>query len=110
MARHLIDRGLSRFEKMKFESGVLNEFGLPENELLSIVRKGKAFMIAGCTGCSRPFANKTLTQAMKGLLGNYPFPPIAQDIRTAGGDGCGMGGRKFKRVIEKMLDSISGVL
>jgi biotin synthase len=82
LARHLMDRGLSRFEKMRFESGVLKEFGLPENELLSIVRNGEAFMTTGCTGCNRPFANETPTQAMKGLLRNYPFPPDAQDIRT----------------------------
>ena len=82
LVRHLIDRGLSRFEKMKFESGALKEFGLPENELLSIVRNGKAFMTTGCTGCNRPFANETPTQAMKGLLRNYPFPPNAQDILT----------------------------
>lgn len=82
LARYLIDRGRSRFENMKFESGRLTDFGLPRNALLETLRKGTAFMTTGCTGCNRPYANETPTQAMKGLLRNYPFPPNAQDIQT----------------------------
>ena len=50
------------FEKMKFESGALKECGLPENELLSIVRNGKAFMTTGCTGCNRTGENRQRTR------------------------------------------------
>ena len=82
LARYLINRGKSRFEKMEFESGRLTDFGLPKNELVEALRKGTAFMTTGCTGCNRPYANETPTQAMQGLLRNYPFPPNAQDIQT----------------------------
>ena len=82
LARYLIDRSKSRFENMRFESGKLVDFGLPKNEILTSVRKGAAFMTTGCTGCNRPYANETPTQAMQGLLRNYPFPPNAQDIQT----------------------------
>jgi biotin synthase-related radical SAM superfamily protein len=82
LARHLIDRGKSRFEKMKFESGRLTDFGLPRNALLQVLRKGTAFMTTGCTGCNRPYANETPTQALQGLFRNYPFPPNARDIQA----------------------------
>jgi biotin synthase len=82
LARYLIDRGKSRFEIMEFDSGRLTDFGLPRYELLETLRKGTAFMTTGCTGCNRPYANETPTQAMQGLLRNYPFPPNAQDIQT----------------------------
>jgi biotin synthase-related radical SAM superfamily protein len=82
LARHLIDQGKSRFEKMKFESGRLTDFGLPRNALLQVLRKGAAFMTTGCTGCNRPYANETPTQAMRGFFRNYPFPPNTQDIQA----------------------------
>jgi len=81
LARYLIDRGISRYEDMRFESGRLLDFGLPETEVLSVIRKGTAFMTTGCPGCNRPYANETPTQAMEGLLRNYPFPLNAQDIQ-----------------------------
>ena len=82
LARYLIDRGKSCFEKMKFDTGRLTAFGLSKNELLEALRKGTAFMTTGCTGCNRPYANETPTQAMQGLFRNYPFPPNTQDIQT----------------------------
>ena len=74
LARYLIDRSKSRFEEMVFESGSLTDFGLPKNEISEALRKGAAFMTTGCPGCNRPYANETPTQAMQGLLRNYPFP------------------------------------
>jgi len=82
LARYFIDHGQSRFEKMRFRSGRLVDFGLPKSEVLDIIRKGTPFMTTGCRGCNRPYANETPTQAMQGLLRNYPFPPNAQDIRN----------------------------
>jgi len=38
-------------------------------------------MTTGCSGCNRPFANETPTQAMQGLFRNYPFPPDPKDIQ-----------------------------
>ena len=81
LARYLIDRGLSRFEKMAFESGRLVDFGLPDREILAAVHQGTPFMTTGCSGCNRPYANETPTQAMQGLFRNYPFTPNSQDVR-----------------------------
>lgn len=81
LARYLIDRGKSRFENMRFKSGRFMDFGLPKSEILAIVQKGTAFMTTGCPGCNRPYANETPTQAMQGLLRNYPFPPNEEDIQ-----------------------------
>jgi biotin synthase len=82
LARHLIDRGKSRFEKMTFDAGRLTAFGLSKNGILEAIRKGTPFMTTGCTGCNRPYANETPTQAMQGLFRNYPFPPNTQDLQT----------------------------
>lgn len=81
LARYLIDRGLSRFDDMRFDSGRLVDFGLPLKEILAVVKQGAPFMTTGCSGCNRPFANETPTQAMQGLLRNYPFPPNSQDAQ-----------------------------
>ncbi len=80
LARHLIDSGLSRYEQMRFENGRLADFGLPWGEVLAVLRQGTPFMTTGCTGCNRPYANETPTQALEGKLRNYPFAPHAQDI------------------------------
>ncbi|MBW1692583.1 MAG: radical SAM protein [Deltaproteobacteria bacterium] len=81
LARYLIDRDNARFETMKFDFGKLVDFGPPESEVLNIVRNGTPFMTTGCSGCNRPYANETPTQAMKGLFRNYPFPPNTLDIQ-----------------------------
>jgi biotin synthase len=81
LARYLIDRGLSRYDDMRFESGKLVDFGLPAREILAVIDKGAPFMTTGCSGCNRPYANETPTQAMQGLFRNYPFTPKSQDIR-----------------------------
>lgn len=81
VARHLIDRGISRFENMRFDSGRVIDFGVPEKEILPVVEKGTPFMTTGCPGCNRPFANETPTQALQGLFRNYPFSPNPQDIQ-----------------------------
>jgi biotin synthase len=81
LARYLIDRGLTHFDNMRFESGRLVDFGLPTRETLAIVRQGTPFMTTGCSGCNRPFANETPTQAMQGLFRNYPFPPDSKDVQ-----------------------------
>jgi len=81
LARHLIDTGKSWAGGMRFESGILVDFGVSEDELRGVVRAGAPFMTTGCSGCNRPYANETPAQAMQGLFRNYPFPPNTQDIR-----------------------------
>lgn len=81
LARYLIDRGLTQFDNMKFKSDKLVDFGLPKGKTLAIISRGTPFMTTGCSGCNRPFANETPTQAMKGLFRNYPFPPNSKDVQ-----------------------------
>jgi lipoyl synthase len=80
LARHLIHREKSRCENMQFESGRITEFGLPADEIAHVIQEGTPFMTTGCPGCNRPYANETPSQAMNGLLRNYPFHPAPQDM------------------------------
>jgi biotin synthase len=82
LARHLFDRKMVRVEKMKFEDGKLIDFGVPAEDLKKVIESGTPFMTSGCPGCNRPFANETPTQALEGLLRNYPFKPTEEDIET----------------------------
>jgi biotin synthase len=85
LARWLIDRGMARGDSMTFKDGKVVDFGVPEDVVEREIRKGKAFVTSGCPGCNRPFANETPTQAMEGLLRNYPFQPNEDDIRLIEG-------------------------
>ncbi len=80
MARHLIDHGTSRADAMAFEDGHLVDFGVPADVLEGMIGEGLAFMTTGCPGCNRPYANETPSQAMEGLLRNYPFVPNEEDV------------------------------
>ncbi len=80
LARHLIHQERSRFENMQFESGRITGFGLSADAIAAVIQEGTPFMTTGCPGCNRPYANETPSQAMNGLLRNYPFQPAPQDI------------------------------
>jgi len=81
IARQLLDMGLCRADDMKFEGGKVVNFGISDDKLAEVISKGEAFETSGCPGCNRPFANETPSQAFKGLLRNYPFPPTEEDIK-----------------------------
>jgi biotin synthase-related radical SAM superfamily protein len=85
LARWLIDKGLARGDRMTFKDGGVVDFGVPREVVDREIRGGKAFITSGCPGCNRPFANETPTQAMEGLLRNYPFQPDKDDIRLIEG-------------------------
>ena len=80
VARHLIDRGTARADAMTFEGGRLVGYGVPQEVIETLIEEGRAFMTSGCPGCNRPYANETPTQAMEGLLRNYPFVPNEEDV------------------------------
>jgi biotin synthase len=80
LVRHLLDKGITRVDQMRFEGGDLVDFGIPPERLDAVIEKGTAFMTSGCPGCNRPYANETPTQAMEGLLRNYPFRPTEEDV------------------------------
>jgi biotin synthase len=87
IARYLIDKGLSRYDKMKFRDGQVVDFGISKDLLVNVINKGIPFMTTGCRGkirencCNRPFSNSTPYQAYIGELRNFPFPPLKNDIK-----------------------------
>ncbi|MDI6703908.1 MAG: radical SAM protein [bacterium] len=83
LARFLIDKGIDRAERFKFDIHErIVDFGLPRDELLRIVERGTPFMTSGCPGrdgevaCTRPYANSLPGPDIR----NFPFPPGREDI------------------------------
>jgi biotin synthase-related radical SAM superfamily protein len=69
VARHIIVNGLARIEDMRFDGeGRLDDFGVSEPMLLSVVDSGNPFLTSGCPSCNRPFYN----EKPGGPLYNYP--------------------------------------
>ena len=87
LARYLISKSLSHYEKFQFnDKGMITDFGLSNEKLDNIIAEGKAFMTSGCSGktlevaCNRPFANCTPFQSHMGETRNFPFIPNEKDI------------------------------
>ena len=83
LARYLMDEGISRGNKMKFDtSGRIFNFGIPLEKLNRVINTGEPFRTSGCEGydgqvaCNRPYANSRPGPDMR----NYPFPPEKEDI------------------------------
>ncbi len=87
LARYLINKGITRYEKMRFdEKGRIIDFGVDKARLAEIIESGYPFMTSGCPGktmenaCNRPYANCTPYQCLIGEMRNYPFKPTSKDI------------------------------
>ncbi len=83
IARYLIDNRISETSRFNFDnSGAIIHFGLPEQELETVINKGEPFRTSGCEGyngevaCNRPFANSRPGPDMR----NFPFKPEKKDI------------------------------
>ena len=76
LAHYLITRQIRRFEDMRFKDGSLVDFGLPEEDLRRIIRRGEPFMTSGCPGCNRPYYN----ERPSGPLYNIPRRPTSREI------------------------------
>ena len=76
LAHYLITRRIRRFEDMTFKDGDLIDFGLSEENLRRIIRKGEPFMTSGCPGCNRPYYN----ERPSGPLYNIPRNPTRKEI------------------------------
>jgi len=76
LAHYLITRRIRRFEDMTFKDGDLIDFGLSEEDLRRIIRKGEPFMTSGCPGCNRPYYN----ERPSGPLYNIPRNPTRREI------------------------------
>jgi biotin synthase len=84
LARYLIDNGLGRAQRMKFDrKGQVTDFGVDKKTLDKIIDGGEAFMTSGCPGkdgkvaCNRPYGNERPSEKLR----NYPFLPDTDDIR-----------------------------
>ena len=81
LGRWLIDGGLTRLERMRFDGhDRVTDFGV---EIEQFVDSGEPFMTSGCSGndgtvaCNRPFANERPGEEIR----NYPFHPEPEDLR-----------------------------
>lgn len=77
IARFLIvERGLNAKDFKFDEAGRITEIHVSEEEIKEIVKKGEAFMVAGCPNCNRPYFN----ERVRGPIYNYPRPLEESDI------------------------------
>ncbi|MDH5375615.1 MAG: radical SAM protein [Candidatus Bathyarchaeota archaeon] len=71
LARHLIFRGIARYENIRFsEEGCVSDFGVDEERLMQIIQTGEPFHTSGCPNCNRPYYN----EKPSGPIYNYPRP------------------------------------
>jgi biotin synthase len=85
LARYLIDYRGVRIDHMAFdEEGRVVDYGLPENELATLIDEGIAFRTSGCPGkfqedisaCDRPYGDSPPSD-----IASYPFQPEKKDIK-----------------------------
>lgn len=91
LARYLINKNLTTFDKMGF-NGKIADFGVEKEKLRArvkladIVDSGLPFITSGCSKnksenvCNRPFSDFTPSQAYYGEMRNFPFTPQTKDI------------------------------
>lgn len=77
LARHLIVQGMASFSDMRFENGILCDFGVKSDLLLSVIEEGEAFQTSGCPDCNRPMANENFSKI-------YNFPRKLNDEEIEG--------------------------
>lgn len=83
LARHIIDKGFSRFERFSFNKNeqIVN-FGMDYSLLDKIIDSGEPFRTSGCEGydgevaCNRPYGNSRPGPDIR----NFPFTPDTDDI------------------------------
>jgi biotin synthase len=87
LARYLINDAYCNSANFKYDmNGRILDFNLPSERLEKIIESGLPFLTSGCPNkstvisCNRPYSNETPSQALKGQIRNYPFPPTDDDI------------------------------
>lgn len=84
LGRFIIDYAGGRIDDMRFNTqGQIVDFGLPAEELESLVASGKPFQTSGCPGktdeeisaCNRPYGDSSPTD-----IRSFPFVLNAQDV------------------------------
>ena len=76
LAHYLITKRMSRYRDMKFRNGCLVDFGVSDEQLKAVIRRGEPFMTSGCPGCNRPYYN----ERPGGPLYNFPRRPTLDEI------------------------------
>lgn len=76
LARHLIVEEIADYSDMRFENGVLIDFGVGSDAIFKIIEDGAAFQTSGCSDCNRPMANETFSK-----IYNFPRKPNDMDIK-----------------------------
>lgn len=80
VARWLIVKNLRRAEQFIFdENGRIVDWGMANEDLVSILYSGKPFETSGCPGCNRPYYN----ESPGGFMYNYPRPLTESEVRDA---------------------------
>jgi biotin synthase len=96
LGRYLIDYRGARVERMSFDGeGRVVDYGVPRDELESVIDAGVAFRTSGCPGkfredvsaCDRPYGDSPPSD-----IASFPFQPGKRDLR---------GIRRQLRVIER---------
>ncbi len=76
LAHYLITKGITKFERMSFDSdGYLISFGVDGELLRKIALSGLPFMTSGCPGCNRPYYNERPGRRIY----NYPVRPQPEE-------------------------------
>jgi biotin synthase len=85
LARFIIDYAGGRIEDMCFDGkGRVIDFGIPEDELETLLRSGKPFQTSGCPGktdpeisaCNRPYGDSSPSDIL-----SFPFTLNSQDVK-----------------------------
>jgi len=77
LARHLIVKGETRFDKMVFEKDVyITSFGVSQEVLRREIRSGTPFRTSGCPNCNRPYYN----EKPSGPIYNFPIQPSHKEV------------------------------
>ena len=96
LGRYLIDYRGARVEQMSFDGeGRVVDYGVPRDELESVINEGVAFRTSGCPGkfrddvsaCDRPYGDSPPSN-----IASFPFQPGKRDLR---------GIRRQLRVVER---------
>jgi len=76
LAQYLIKQDLIDVKRMRFNDGLVVDFGVSPAILQEVVDSGVPFMTSGCPNCNRPFYN----ESPLGPMYNYPRRPTPSEI------------------------------
>ncbi|MDI6819453.1 MAG: radical SAM protein [Candidatus Hodarchaeaceae archaeon] len=78
LAQYLIKQDLTDVKHMRFNNGLVVDFGVNPATLQEVVDSRVPFMTSGCPNCNRPFYN----ESPLGPMYNYPRRPTPSEMAT----------------------------